>query len=351
MTERLLLAVLLAEAAVVLAWVVVILGHAAFSSVRARRYGSTVQRAREMLRRVVLAEAPPQAGVEAIRSIPLDLALRVLLELGRPLGGQSLRRLEAVAVAAGLTRRAERWRRSPRWWRRLRGVRLLAELEPDKALLLPCLEDRHPAVRAAAADAVARAPSPRAVQKLLDMLDDDDPQCRFAARTALLRCGRAASTAVNAYLGADQVPRPAAALHVALAVADPSFLPPALRLSRANADAPTRQRATELLARTAGEAAVRRLTELLEDPDSGVRARAAHGLADLGHWPAARALAHRLEDPSWDARSAAALALRRLGPAGRIYLRQAERAPDALAGDIARQVLALPEDAMSVLRA
>ena len=350
MTERLLLVALVAEAAVVLVCILAFLGHAAFRSARAHRFGSSLQRAQDVLRRVVLAEAPPQAGVDAMRSLPLDLAFQVLQEFGRSLEGRSLGRLEAVAVAAGLTRRAEQWCRSPRWWRRLRGVRVLVELEPDKSLLLPYLEDRHPAVRAAAADAVSRAPSSPGVQRLVDMLDDPDPMCRFSAKTALLRCGRAASRAVYAYLDAEEVPRPTDALEVAAAVADPSFLRPALRFTRAGSETPTRRRATELLARTAGEAAAQRLVELLADPDSGVRARAAQGLADVGHWPAAPLLAHRLEDPSWDVRSAAALALRRLGPSGRIYLRQALRSPDAFAGDIARQVLALPEGAMSVLR-
>ncbi|WP_308127828.1 HEAT repeat domain-containing protein [Frankia sp. CiP3] len=103
-----------------------------------------------------------------------------------------------------------------------------------------------------------------------------------------------------------------------------------------------RSRAAEVVAAIGGAEAVASLAELLRDPDVTVRATAARGLGALGHWPAAPAVADALADPSWEVRRHAALALRRMGPAGYLYLRRALRQADPYAADMARQVLDLP---------
>jgi HEAT repeat protein len=211
------------------------------------------------------------------------------------------------------------------------------------------LDDPHPAVRAAAAEGVVTNVSTHALSRLLAMLEDPDPLCRFAARAALMGCGSNAAGALSTYLSGPHCPRPAVALDIALDVADPSFLGPALRWS-GDAEPLTRRAAAALMARTGGEAATDRLLELLGDPDGRVRAASAQGLGELGHWPAAAALGRSLGDPVWDVRAAAALALRTIGAPGRLYLRTALHSTDTFAADIARQSLALPHGVLSGAR-
>jgi hypothetical protein len=336
-TDRLLVLVLLAEAGVVLGVLLALVGRVAVTSRRRRRQADALRRARELLRLAVLGEAPLDLAGAALRRLPLDGGLA------------GLERLRQIAEAAGVCARARGWCRSRRWWRRVRGLRLLAQLGADRATLPRLLDDPHPAVRAAAADVVALPVPPQVVARLLTMLDDPDALCRFSAKAALLRAGRGGATGVCDYLDADRIPQPVAALAVAVTLADPSFVRPALRHSTAE-DPAVRRGAAALLARTGGDLVTARLTRLLGDPDAGVRAAAAEALGEVGHWPAAAALADALRDPVWDVRCAAAVTLRRLGPPGRLYLRRSTGSADPFAADIARQVLALPEGAMSVVR-
>ena len=346
MTERLLVIAIAAEAAVLMCCGLTLAACVGWSNARTRRHAVAMRQARQALQRVALDDAAPTAGVDALRRLPLDLALGVLQELGRSLSGQAGTRLQRMAVDAGITALAEQWSTSRRWWRRLRALRLLTRVRAETSSVERFLDDPHPAVRAAAAEGVVTNVSPHALSRLLAMLEDTDPLCRFAARAALMGCGSRAAGALSTYLSGPHCPRPAEALDIALDVADPSFLGVALRWS-SNAEPPTRRAAATLLARTAGEAATDRLRELLGDPDGRVRAASARGLGDLGHWPAAAALGRSLSDPEWDVRAAAALALRRIGAPGRVYLRTAVRSNDTFAADIARQSLALPSGALS----
>lgn len=349
MTEQTLFAVLVAESVLVLVCILALVGWVAGHRVRARRHAASVRTAQDALRTVIMAEASPELGADALRVLPRDLAIAALHERAKTVSGEALVRLQQAAAGAGITTHARRLAHDRRWWQRLRGVRLLTELQPDAQTPERLLDDRHPAVRAAAATAVARDGSLSAAPQLLQMLDDPDPLCRFTAKTALIRTGSSAAAPLHAYLREDPVPpRPAEALEVAAALSDPSFVAPALRFSAAR-NPRTRLAAAALLARAAGEAATGRVMELLEDPDERVRAQAARGLGDLRHWQAAPALCRATGDPAWEVRSAAAIALRRIGAPGRIYLREALRSDDPFSADISRQVLSLPESAMTLV--
>jgi HEAT repeat protein len=347
MTERVLVIAAVAEAAVLLGCGLTLVVHVAWSKTRSRRHAVAVHQARQAAQQVALDETASTSGVDALGALPLDLALAVLHGFGRSLSGQAKSRLHQLAVDAGISDHAERWSRSRHWWRRVRALRLLTHLQPESASLEPFLDDLHPAVRAAAAQAlVAVDPSPRALSCLVTMLEDPDPMCRFAARAALMGCGSSAARALRTSLSRADCPRPAVVLDIALDVADASFLDVAVHWSLV-ADPPTREASAALLARVAGEAAAGWLLQLLGDHDAGVRAASAKGLGELGHWPAAAALGTALGDADWEVRAAAALALRRIGAPGRVYLRAALRSTDAFAADIARQSLALPDSVLS----
>ena len=347
MIQHLLVPLLIAEAGFLLLGVLALVGCAARASVRHHRDAARTRHARMLVLAAVLKDSAFTPAVAALRDLPTGSRRAVLLQLVGSISGAELTRLRDLALASGVITRAEQWSRSRRWWRRLRGLRLLAQLGTDDAAHR-FLDDPHAAVRAAAADAVATPVAPEVLDRLLAMLDDQDAACRFSAKSTLLRAGRSAAAGVRSYLDAELVRQPDSALAVAAALADPTFLGPALRLSEAPEPA-VRRGASTLLARIGGEQVARRLEQLLDDTDADVRATAAQGLGELGHWPAAAALAVGLQDPTWDVRAAAAVALRRMGPPGRIYLRRATHADDMFAADIARQVLALPDGSMSLV--
>jgi HEAT repeat protein len=133
-----------------------------------------------------------------------------------------------------------------------------------------------------------------------------------------------------------------AALVVAVGLAEPRLLTPALCLCR-DPSPRVRALAATLLGALGGSAGVEDLTALLTDPTPAVRAAAARALGRLGHWPAAPALAPLLRDRVWAVRREAALALHVLGAPGLLFLRRYLADADRFAADMARQVLDLPE--------
>lgn len=348
MTEHLLVLILIVEGGVVGTGIGWLGGHVAVVSGRRRRDAAALRRARELIRVAVLEGSSAGAAVRAFRELPLRNGVAVLLELSATVSGAALLRLRYVADAGGMISRAHRWSRSPRWWLRLRGLRLLGQLGITPTPPQRFFDDPHPGVKAAAADCVVAPVPPEVVVRMLRMLDHRDAQCRFSAKAGLFRIGRDAAGAIGDYLDDDDAPALGAVLEVAVALGDSAFTGSALRLSAAP-DPVVRRAATSLLARTGGDIAGPRMVALLTDPDTGVRTAAAEGAGELGHWPAAPVLAAALGDPAWPVRYAAAVALRSIGPPGNVYLRRAAGSGDPLAAEMAQQVLALPDVAMSVV--
>ena len=261
---------------------------------------------------------------------------------------------EMVATVLGPTDRAELRRygdastRSRWWWRRLRGVRTLVQLDEPPLAYRSMLADRRPEVRAEVADWVARDPDPDDISRLVRMLQSDVKGCRFAAENALRRIGAPAVPALTHCLSGP-AERAAVALTTISAAGTPTLLPVATRWSR-DRDPANRAASAALLATIGTDHAGRVLVDLLEDPDPRVRAAAAVGLGEMARWAAAPELVQHLCDPDWSVRRSAAAALRGLGPVGRLCLRRALDDPDPRVVEIARHVLDLPESAL-VLKA
>jgi hypothetical protein len=297
-------------------------------------------------RTVLLAELerPPgdASAATALAKLSGSAQLELVGGLRDVLSGGQAERLGGAAQRTGLLEQGARLCRSRRWRRRLRGARVLTLLGAGHPVGRSLLVDARPEVRAQGAEWAAAHPSPEIVDRLLEMLGDEQRLCRFAVTDALLRLGPLAVERLSVHLGERSGPAAEPALRVAAWRADPRMLQPALVLCT-DPWAPTRARAADLAGALGGERAVARLEELLGDPDAGVRAAAARGLGTAAHWPAASALAACLGDPGYDVRHEAALALRGLGGAGMLMLRRALRAPDAYARDMARHVLDLPE--------
>lgn len=343
LTEPLLVRTLLVLGVLFVGSLAVIFGHGLWLRERRRRSAPRLERGRRLLHGVAEGADPAEA-VALLRGWPLRLRVRLLTELSRSLAGGSRGALRALARETGVTRHAVSVTRSPLWWRRLHGARLLTTLGGSEETMLPLLGDSDPAVRAQAAEWAAEHPTPRVIHALLEMLADPNVLCRFTVQDSLLRLGGAVAEPLAGFLGSHCGAVAAAALEVAGAVPDPRLLSPALALC-GDSHPTTRARAATLLGSLGGPEAAAAVATLLADPAPEVRVAAAQATAALGNWQGAAAVSRLLRDPVWDVRRAAGLALHAMGNPGRLLLGRFREDADRFAADMARQVLDLPQTA------
>jgi HEAT repeat protein len=294
-------------------------------------------------RRVLLQSLdrpPTPEDTKWLGSLPVELQFRLFEEIAPSLRGVGLLRVRELAQSIRLIDRARASCRSRRWWIRLRGARAHTLLGGGEQEMPALLTDPVPEVRAQAAEWAAEHPSGAVIERLLELLDDDEQIARFTVEDSLIRLGGAVSPALAAYLIAGR-PGLVPALRVARFGPDPRYLPGALRAST-SPDPLARSEAALLLGALGGEGVVGRLIEMIADEDLQVRSAAVKALGQMGHWPAASAIAGRLTDPAWDVRRAAGLALRTLGAPGTLFLRKALKSEDRFAADMAAAVLGLP---------
>ena len=326
--------VLLAEAGILGAVLSLIFGHAVFQRVRAARVRPAMRESMHILARVLGGD--PERP--ALPRLPLDKTIEVVAEATRSVDDVGRARLAELPAYVALAQRSARWCTSPRWPRRLKGVRLLLILGAGEATVPRLLDDPRPEVRSAAAAGAANQPSPQVAARLVRMLSDEALGCRVTAQGALIRMGRHAVPAIISHL-AEAVPASlATALRVASRVHDSALTGPALA-HRNHSDPAVRAAVAQVIASGGGTDGVEGLEGFLTDPAAAVRATAAAGLGGLGHWPSSPLLAARLGDPAWEVRRSAGLALARLGAPGQLYLQRALQSTDRFAQDMARQVL------------
>lgn len=304
-----------------------------------RKTEGLLTRGRQILARIMSLGESTDADRRFLTELSPRRLVRLVVGLSPSLTGESQAQLGDLARALGMVRRAEESCRSQAWGERLRGARMLTALAESPQLVQSLLRDRHPAVRAQAAELASEHGSPEVAAALVAGLADSEPLVRFAAMEGLLALGPIAVEPLRAALEEGDAPR-AALLQVASGIPDARLLPPALRLS-GDADVTVRLRAALFLAAVGGPDAEHRLTELLDDPSPVVREAACLGLGLLGHWRAAPEVSRRLADASRDVRREASVALLRMGAPGELFLRRAERETGS-GSDMARLALALP---------
>jgi len=334
--------------------VLLVFGHALWLSGSQAHYGERITRARAALSRALNPvdlsasrdNAETLTDLVAVRALPVQLQSAIFLELAVNLSDRQKEVIADLAGRAGLLQGLERRLKSRWWWRRVYAARSLTMLGAGVSLMERLLGDRHPRVRAQAADWAATHPSPEVISALLKLLEDPAKFCRFAAQNSLLRMGAVVAPWLAAYIGDPAAQRLEPALEVAVGLADSRFLSAARGLCR-EGSVPVRTLATTLLGQIGGEEAAQALHERLSDPEASVRSAAARGLGKLAEWPAAPALARALRDPAWDVRREAGLALRAMGGPGILLLRRALSDADAFAADMARQVLGIPASALA----
>jgi HEAT repeat protein len=322
--------------------VLVLLGAASTRSLRRRRFAPRIATARVAVRDHLAGRESTEAQRAELQALPTAIRIRLLADLGAALSGEGRERLTTLAVDLGLLAWAERACASRRWWRRLRGVRLLTLVGGGERFIPALLADADREVRAAAATWSADHPDPQTIGRLLELLGDGEPLVCFMAKNALLRMGPASVGPLAAHLSQVRGRELEGALEVAIGLAEPRLAAPARALV-SDDSARVRSLAATLTAAVGGAQAVATVEGLVDDPAPAVRSAAVEGLGHLGHWPAGPAIAHALRDPAWEVRRQAALALRALGAPGLVLLRRALMDEDRYARDMARQLLDLPD--------
>lgn len=310
---------------------------------RQRYQASRRETARAALVEVIAGHLTP-ANALAMRGISKRSRMLLIGGAAALLSGESLERVRSFGKVIGLVQSCVRDCRSIFWWKRLHGLRFLANVGAGEECIPNMIFDSHPLIRAEATSWMAEHPTPERVRMLVSRLDEPSRIGKFALQDALLRIGDSVSQPIVDYLEEASTDGTAAALQVARGLASPKFLEPALVRSR-NQSAFVRLASARLLGALGGEKAVLRLLDLTTDPEASVRAVAAQSLGKLKLWKYAGDLAELLKDRAWEVRRAAAMALRELGSPGVIYLQQAEKDEDRFAADMARHILSLPEGA------
>jgi HEAT repeat protein len=231
-----------------------------------------------------------------------------------------------------------------------------------------------PAERGHAAQLIAVLAQGGAARELEPLLDDPDPDVRFATARAIgeLESRDGARVLIRA-LGRsrihpdrllEQLARPSAVRELVLALAhadgetDRSLLAEALGLTRSvlgipplaalvrEGDEEERLRACRALGRIGRPEVVALLVEGLADETWTVRAQAARALTGIADSASIPELEAALRDGAWWVRANAADALRLAGPAGIAALERATRSSSRFAAERAREALALltPDD-------
>ncbi|HZO99236.1 MAG TPA: HEAT repeat domain-containing protein [Terriglobia bacterium] len=346
--------VILFEGFVLAVCVLLIFGHALGVRWYEFHYAPRLSRAQEFVTQLLDSDdaleqvqtCQSAGSLEAVAGLPVRLQTRVLVALARNLSGRQKEAVSALAARTGLTAQVECRLQSVWWWRRLYAARLLTVLGVGESAIPKLLKDRHILVRAQGAEWASRYPKPELMEALLSLLEDSSKLCRFTSQDSLLILGVVAVPYIADYISGQSRPGLEAALEVAVGLAEPRFLQPALNLCDHSAPS-VRVLAARLLGRIGGKDAVAALKGLLNDTQGAVRAAAARALGKLGEWPSAPALALFLRDPAWDVRREAGLALRSLGSPGILLLRRYLTDQDRFARDMARQILEIPDSALA----
>lgn len=222
------------------------------------------------------------------------LVEEILLSAARTVKGETRARVAAALEALGSVREAIRALRSRRRWKRADAAENLGLMRSREAVepLVALMNDPEPEVRIRAARALGIIRGSTSIRPLVRALAD--PSRWSAIRVAEILISVGAEAADELLAAFESLPRHA-------------------RLS-----------ALDVLGRIRSLRAVGLMKRCLDDPDADIRARAAHGLGLVGDSGAAGDLIKALADPEWPVRAMAAKGLGRIGnPAAIPHLCQA----------------------------
>lgn len=231
-------------------------------------------------------------------------------------------------------------------WRRERAAELLGIARPPRAVepLLEALEDPRLDVRMRVAAALGSLGGRRARHALIAALTDENRWSTIRIADLLSAMGREVSDEVlQAFQGMGQGAR-LAAIDLLARLGDDRTGPFIVALLAAD-DSDIRSRAAAALGRLAYRPALPELRKALEDSAWPVRAMAAKSLGLMRDEDAVPGLCAGLRDPEWWVRANSAVALKNLGLAGREALRGMRTDDDRFARDQALAILEALETA------
>ncbi|MBA2689108.1 MAG: HEAT repeat domain-containing protein [Gemmatimonadaceae bacterium] len=338
---RILDLVMLIELGLLVFSVVLFFAHGAWLYIISQRNSAQLVHARSALVKIVAGTSQSTADIKILKRLPTRVKTTAFLEMSRNISGDAKDRLRAAARSTGLVEAARGYCRSRKWKNRLRGARLLTNLDERDDVVRRLLRDSHPDVRAQAAEWAAIQPTPAIIDEMLMLLGDSDTEFRFAVQDALLRMGREVVSPLGEYLDKSDGTAAELGLELAAAIAEPRFLAAGLLHSR-NEDSSVRASAARLLASIGSDESKNRLMEALHDPIPEVRAAAASGLGKMRHWAAAVQMSRMLADPTWSVRRESAMALRKIGGPGMLLLQRAAASDNESVADIAQLILDTP---------
>lgn len=299
----------------------------------------TLRSARDLMAGAALTRSITEPGRSALSSLRRAEQRKVLKMLAPNLQGDEREWLGRLSAELGLVEHGLTLCRSPFWWRRLQGARLLTLLGGGGNRVLEMAGDPHPLVRGQVATWCGANPSAAAVSTLVGMLGDPSQASRFAVQDALVRLsGAVAEPLAEKMDGLRDETEARVALAVAYALRDNRLAASIVRLTE-HESPEVRAAAYRALGMTGGEHGESRLEEGLADPESSVRAAAALAMGELAQWQDGRLVAPLLGDGSWDVRSAAGRSLLLMGPPGELLLRRSLDDPDPFVSDMARHTL------------
>jgi hypothetical protein len=108
-----------------------IAAHAVWLLLRRRWRAARLAEGRAVMAGVATAPTLEPEALRRLRALPPNIQSQLLVELTRNLGGSVRDRVGVLARELGLLDHARRLSRSRRWWRRLRGLRLLTAFGGD----------------------------------------------------------------------------------------------------------------------------------------------------------------------------------------------------------------------------
>jgi HEAT repeat protein len=316
----------------------VVVERAVFGLQQARRrrltqqYRPLVQRALEgddTARRELLA-SPPRHRLAVAR-----LLIEPLIDDRDP---ERIARTREIAQGMSVIHLADRYLRSPLWWRRALALRALGLVQATDhtAQLVAALDDSHPDVRAAALDGLADLHDPAALQAIVVRVHD--LSLHRGRRGAALKAFGSDGEPFLLELSEVDPENRLNYIH-ALAICGTARSRPVLCRWTRDARIEVRATAFEALAYVGlDEDAARVAIDGLESVDPRVRAMAAYALRGWqGPGDAAASLARHLDD-TWAVAVRAARTLQSMGHPGLVELQARASRPD-ISGMLARQML------------
>src|SRR5262245_35424649 len=268
----------------------------------------------------------------------LPLARLLILPLVEDRDPQRIAATRAIARAMTIIAVADRYLRSPWWWRRATALRALGVMQVAErsSQIVAALDDGNAEVRNAALDALADLRNPATLQAIVVRLHDSS-----------LQRGRRAEALTAFGPQCEGFLLDLAAVHYehrlnyarALAICGTARSRPVLCAWTNDPRVEVRAAAFETLARVGLDARAASLAiAALESPDVPVRAMAAAALHNwTGAGDAATHLSEHLAD-TWTVAVQAAVSLRSMGDAGRAALEARANGSDVV-GVLARQML------------